>query len=253
HLYGGDKENRLKQELLLGIGGIRALEKLGISPHLYHSNEGHSAFIGIERLRKYIMNNKLTFAEAKEIIRSSTLFTTHTPVPAGHDSFNEDLLRTYIPHYPARLKITWDQFMDLGKAHSNDEGENFNMSYLAANLSQEVNGVSKLHGKVTREIFGNLWNGYLPEELPIGHVTNGVHFFTWTAKEWRDLYMKTFGKEFLEDQNNKKYWEKIYSVPDEEIWRIKQGLRKKFISQLKDRFKENWIKRHEDPKYIVEV
>ncbi|GAI76928.1 unnamed protein product, partial [marine sediment metagenome] len=162
HLYGGDKENRLKQELLLGIGGIRILRVLGINADLFHSNEGHSAFIGLERLRILISENNLSFTEALEVVRASTLFTTHTPVPAGHDAFDENLLRTYIAHYPERLKISWDEFMAFGRSNPENGNEKFNMSYLAAKLSQEVNAVSKLHGEVTREMFSKLWQGYLP-------------------------------------------------------------------------------------------
>ncbi len=184
YLYGGDWENRFKQELLLGIGGIRLLETLGIECDIYHSNEGHAAFIGIERLRKYIVDENLTFAEALEIVRASQLFTTHTPVPAGHDAFEEGLVRTYIGHYPNRLKISWAQFMALGKSNPDDPSEKFSMSFLAANLSQEINGVSRLHGKVSQNIFHALYKGYAPEELHIGYVTNGVHLPTWSAEDW---------------------------------------------------------------------
>ncbi len=252
-LYGGDHENRLKQEILLGIGGIRALEALGIKPHIYHSNEGHSAFIGLERLRKYINEDNLTFYEAKEVVRASTLFTTHTPVPAGHDAFTEELLRKYIAHYPDRLKITWDELMSLGKANSNDPHEKFNMSYLAAHLSQEVNGVSMLHGKVTRDMFSILYKGYLPEELYIGHVTNGVHYPTWVAKDFRRLFNLKFGDFFEEDLTNKKHWEKVYDIDDEEIWDVKKKLKRRLISYIKMRFRDNWVKRHENPQQVIEI
>jgi phosphorylase/glycogen(starch) synthase len=252
-LYGGNKENRLKQELLLGIGGIRALDIMGVKTDLFHSNEGHSAFIGLERMRKYVQNNNLTFQEAKEIVRSSTLFTTHTPVPAGHDEFEEDLLRKYIGHHPERLKINWNDLMALGRSNVNAWSEKFNMSYLAAHLSQEVNGVSMIHGSVTQQMFSKLWPGYLPEELHIGFVTNGVHYHTWTAKSLKKLYSETFGKEFENNLSDVDYWQKIYDVPDEKLWLIKQGLRTHLINTIKDRFKENWVKRHEDPKRIVAI
>ena len=147
HLYGGDWENRFKQEMILGIGGIRALEEIGIRPDVFHLNEGHAAFAGLERLRKFIIDGKFSFAESLEIVRASSLFTTHTPVPAGHDSFLEDTLRTYMTHYPERLGITWEQFMDLGKLNPGDKDERFSMSYLAANLSQEVEWCKRLHGE----------------------------------------------------------------------------------------------------------
>jgi phosphorylase/glycogen(starch) synthase len=253
HLYGGSNENRLKQELLLGIGGIRALDLLNIHPDLFHSNEGHSAFIGLERMRKYIQLQNLTFAEAREIVRSSTLFTTHTPVPAGHDAFDEELLRRYIGHYPERLHISWNELMALGRTTPNSWDEKFNMSILAAHLAQEVNGVSMLHGTVTQEMFAKLWPGYLPEELHISYVTNGVHFATWTAKEWKKLFAEHLGKDFEQNLIGFDRWSKIEEMPDKLIWEVKKALRKKFISSIRDRFKENWIRRHEDPRQIVAI
>lgn len=252
-LYGGNNENRLKQELLLGIGGIRALEILGIKPDLYHSNEGHSAFIGLERMRNYIQQYSLTFTEAKEIVRSSTLFTTHTPVPAGHDEFDEELLRMYVGHYPERLRISWNELMALGRSNINAWGEKFNMSFLAAHLSQEVNGVSMLHGTVTQQMFVRLWPGYLPEELHIGYVTNGVHYDTWTARSWKKLHRESFGEGFSTNLSDPDYWQKIYDVPDQNIWELKQKLRTRLVNTIKDRFKENWVKRHEDPRRIVAI
>jgi phosphorylase/glycogen(starch) synthase len=252
-LYGGDRENRLKQELLLGVGGVRALEELGIKPDIFHSNEGHSAFNGLERIRNYMNNLKFTFAEAKEIVKASTLFTTHTPVPAGHDHFDEDLLRKYMGHYPSRLRIGWEEFMALGRENPNDWKEKFNMSYLAANLAQEVNGVSMLHGAVTRDMFSGLWPGFLPEELHIGYVTNGVHWPTWTSKEWKTIYSEMFDGNFIDNQSNLDFWKRIYDQPDKRIWDLKQELRTKLINTVKERFKENWIKRHEDPKHIVAI
>lgn len=253
NLYGGDQENRLKQEILLGIGGTRALEELGIKADIFHSNEGHSAFCGLERLLLLINKENLTFWEAREVVRSSTLFTTHTPVPAGHDSFSEELLRTYIAHYPSRLKITWDELMAFGRANPNDRAEKFNMSYLAAHLAQETNGVSMLHGTVTRDMFAKLWPGYLADELYIGHVTNGVHYPTWTAHEFRKLYSNNFGENFEENQIDADLWAKIHDVDDQEIWAVKQTLKKRLITYIKDRFRDNWIKRHENPQQIIEV
>ena len=175
NLYGGDWENRLKQELLLGVGGIRAIRKLGFNPQVYHCNEGHAAFIGLERLRELIAEQNLEFQEALEVVRASSLFTTHTPVPAGHDAFDEGMLRKYIGHYPQRLKIDWETMMGLGKNDGANVNEKFSMSILAANISQEVNGVSWLHGEVSRDILGHMWPAYLPEELHVSYVTNGVH------------------------------------------------------------------------------
>lgn len=249
-LYGGDVENRFKQEMILGIGGIRALQEMNINPNIYHCNEGHAAFIGLERLRILRTKYNLKFDEVLEIIRASTLFTTHTPVPAGHDVFDENLMRTYMSHYPERLKISWEDMMKLGKLNPDDK---FSMSFLAANVSQEINGVSKLHGEVSQEMFAELWNGYFPEENHVGYVTNGVHYKTWTAKAWRKLYEKEFGHEFLHNLSDTKYWSKIKSVHNSTIWDIRQQQRSKLIKYLKERLRCNWIRRYEDPKNVVDI
>jgi len=253
HLYGGDLENRFKQELLLGVGGIRLLQTLGIEPDLYHCNEGHAAFIGLERLRTMISDQNLSYPEALELVRTSTLYTTHTPVPAGHDSFDEGLVRMYMSHYPDRLNISWEQFIGLGRLHPEDSHEKFSMSYLAINLSQEVNGVSRLHGEVTQNMFNDLWKGYRPDELHIGYVTNGVHFPTWTAPEWTALYRKYFGDDFLENQSDLSRWHKIYDVDDKEIWDLRNNLRDKMVQHIKSRIRKAAVKKLEDPRIIREV
>ena len=252
-LYGGDNENRLKQEMILGVGGIRALNALGENPHLYHCNEGHAAFIGLERLNNFINKDNYTFSESTEIVRASTLFTTHTPVPAGHDSFNEDLIRTYMSHYPQRLNISWEDFLALGKINVGDRNENFSMSHLAMNLSQEVNGVSWLHGEVSKEMFNGMYPGYYPNELHISYVTNGVHYPSWTSKSWQELYNKNFGEDFIHNQIDTDRWEKIYEVPNEEIWKIRQSSRKVLIDYVRERVERNWIRRHEDPHKLMGV
>lgn len=252
-LYGGALENRLKQEILLGVGGIRLLEAVGITPDLYHCNEGHAAFMSIERLRKLVQEEFFTFHEAIEIVRSSSLFTSHTPVPAGHDEFSEDLLRTYIPHYSDRLNISWETFMNLGRARENDPNEKFSMSVLALKLSQEVNGVSRIHGKVTREMFNHMWDGYFRDELHIGYVTNGVHYPTWAAKKWKQLYNTQFGEGFDNDQSNSEYWRKIFHVADEQVWKIKQNQRKDLIDFVKARLMDSLKRRQENPKTIIEL
>jgi len=252
-LYGGNEENRFRQEMLLGIGGIRALMALGIEPHLYHCNEGHAAFTGLERLRLLITNNNLSFSEALEVVRASSLFTTHTPVPAGHDSFTEDMLRAYMSHYPSRLNIEWNEFLNLGKIHPEDRNERFSMSYLAANLSQDINGVSKLHGTVSKGIFSKLWEGYFPEENQVGYVTNGVHYQSWTTRAWRKLYENEFGDGFLSNLSDKTYWKKIYSVPDEKIWELRYHQRKMLTDYIKTRITINWIQRFDDPKKLIEI
>ena len=249
-LYGGNNENRLKQEMILGIGGIRAINELKLKPDIYHCNEGHAAFIGLERLRVLRTKRNLKFNEALEIIRASTLFTTHTPVPAGHDAFDENLLRVYMSHYPERLKITWEEMMNLG---IKKPGDKFSMSNLAVSLSQEVNGVSRLHGEVSKKMFAELWEGYFSQESHIGYVTNGVHYQSWTAKAWKLLYEKEFGQGFTENLSDSKYWKKIHNVPDETIWDIRLYQRFKLIEYVRNRVRKNWVRTYENPKNIVEV
>ncbi len=253
NLYGGDWDNRIRQEILLGIGGIRALDTMGIQCDIFHCNEGHAAFIGLERLRKYINQENLTFGEAIEIVRASQLFTTHTPVPAGHDLFSEDMMRTYLGHYPQRLKISWQQFMALGKANPEDPSEKFSMSFLAANLSQETNAVSRLHSKVSKDIFHELYKGYAAEELHLGYVTNGVHLPTWTARPWMQLYEEVFGKEFFSNQTNYETWSKIHTVPDAVIWKIRNNQRQILIEYVKEHLKNASIRRLENPKLAIEM
>jgi len=253
HLYGGDNENRLKQELLLGVGGIRALQATGYAPDLYHCNEGHAAFIGLERLRGLIVEKNMTYPEALEVVRATSLFTTHTPVPAGHDFFTEDLLRTYIAHYPERLQITWKQLMSMGKIDPDNNEELFSMSHLAANLSQEINGVSRLHGKVSQQILKDLWQGYYPDELHIDYVTNGVHLPTWISKEWLNLYAEHLDKNFLQKQDDHTTWEKIHEVDDKIIWDTKNKLRKSLIEYIKQRLSETALSHTANPRVIIEA
>ena len=253
HLYGGNWENRLKQELLLGVGGIRALRKLGLDPQVYHCNEGHAAFIGLERLREYIEQDNLDFSEALEVVRASSLFTTHTPVPAGHDAFEEGMLRQYIGHYPERLKVDWETLMSLGKDNPLNPGEKFSMSNLAANISQNVNGVSMLHGKVSQDIFSHMYPGYLPEELFVSYVTNGVHYPTWCAPEWKPIHARVFGPDFATHHYDKSCFEGIYSVPDKEVWAVKKELKVKLIAFLRERLMDKTVSNHYSPSQIVTI
>lgn len=253
HLYGGDWENRLKQELLLGVGGVRALRTLGLNPQVYHCNEGHAAFIGLERLHEYIQKDNLDFPEALEVVRASSLFTTHTPVPAGHDSFDEGLLRKYIGHYPERLKIDWETLMSLGKINGADMNEKFSMSFLAANISQNVNGVSMLHGKVSQKIFAGLYPGYLPEELYVSYVTNGVHYPTWCAKEWKAIHAKVFGPEFQTHHYDKKCFEGMYKVPSKEIWETRKLLKRTLIDVVKEKLSNPALSNHYSPSQVVTI
>jgi len=251
YLYGGDIENRLRQELILGIGGIRALVAMGLKPDIYHSNEGHSAFISLERLRTLIDENHLTFNQALEAVRASTLFTTHTPVPAGHDAFEEDLLRKYISHYSSRLSITWDELMALGRCET-DTDKKFNMSFLATRMSQEVNGVSKLHGEVSQGMFNKLWPGYLKEELFIGYVTNGVHHPTWVAPQWKEVYKELTGTVNF-DQTDRSLWEKLYKVEDKKIYQIKTGLKKSLFANIRKRLQSDMMEKHVSPRSLLSI
>ncbi|MFZ4411815.1 MAG: alpha-glucan family phosphorylase [Bacteroidales bacterium] len=252
-LYGGDWENRLKQELLLGIGGIKMLDAVGVNPGIYHCNEGHAAFITLQRMVKYIQNQKLAFEEAVEVVRASTLFTTHTPVPAGHDTFHEDLMRIYMPYYSEKLGISWEQFMNLGRFVENDSNEKFSMSVLAFKLSQEVNGVSRIHGRVSQEMFSKLYPGYFSGEIHVGYVTNGVHYPSWASKSWQQLYKKEFGEEFLADQSNPSYWEKIMDVSDEVIWNTRLKQKQQLIDYLRLRLTDEMTKRNDNPKLIFKL
>ena len=251
-LYGGDWENRLKQEILLGIGGILTLKALGIKKDIYHCNEGHAALINVQRICDYVATG-LTYDQAIELVRASSLYTVHTPVPAGHDYFDEGLFGKYMGGYPAKMGITWDDLMDLGRNNPGDKGERFCMSVFACNTSQEVNGVSWLHGRVSQEMFSTIWKGYFPEEMHVGYVTNGVHFPTWSATEWKQLYFKYFNENFWYDQSNPKIWEAIYNVPDEEIWKTRMTMKNKLVDYIRKSFRDTWLKNQGDPSRIVSL
>ena len=249
-LYGGDNDNRLKQEILLGIGGILTLKKLGIKKEIYHCNEGHAALCNLQRLIDYIKEG-LSFNEALELVRASSLYTVHTPVPAGHDYFDESLFGKYMGGYPQMLGITWDEFIGMGRTNPEDHSERFCMSTFACNTCQEVNGVSKLHGWVSQRMFAPIWKGYYPEESHVGYVTNGVHFPTWTATEWRKVYAKYFDKNYIYDQSNESLWHAIYNVPDAEIWETRMALKKKLVNYIREKFAATWLKNQGDPSRVV--
>ncbi len=251
-LYGGDWENRLKQEILLGIGGMLLLKKLGIQKQVYHCNEGHAALCNLQRLVDYVQQG-YTFNQAMEIVRASALYTVHTPVPAGHDYFDEALFGKYMGGYPQLLGISWDEFIGMGRINPDDHSERFCMSTFACNTCQEVNGVSKLHGWVSQKMFAPIWNGYYPEENHVGYVTNGVHFPSWCATEWRKLYAKYLGKGFYEDQSNEDLWHGIYDAPDAEIWETRMALKQKLVKYIRDKFTESWLKNQGDPARVVSL
>ena len=251
-LYGGDWENRIKQEYLLGIGGVLLLKRLGLKHDVYHCNEGHAALLNLQRLVDYVQDEKLSFNQALEMVRASSLYTVHTPVPAGHDYFDEGLFHKYINEFPAKLGITWDDLMNMGRENpgSNDK---FSMSVFALNTTQESNGVSWLHGEVSKKMFQGIWKGYAPEESHVDYVTNGVHMPTWAASEWKNFYAQTFGANYLDHQDELATWAPIYSVPDEAIWNLRMQLKNKFINFVKRDFTANWLKKQGDPTRIMSI
>ena len=251
-LYGGDWENRMKQEYLLGIGGILLLKKLGIQKDVYHMNEGHAAFINVQRLHDYIHDEELSFQEALEVVRSSSLYTVHTPVPAGHDYFDETLIGKYMTPIVQRIGIPLQQFMDMGRANPGTS-EKFSMSVFALNTAQETNGVSKLHGMVSQKMFQPVWKGYFPEELHVGYVTNGVHLPSWATSSVKAMYEKYFGESFYDDQSNRDIWKKIYNVSDDELWSLRMHLKKKLVDYIQTEFKEGWLKNQADPTRIMHM
>ena len=251
-LYGGDWENRLKQEILLGIGGVLTLKRLGITKDVYHCNEGHAALCNVQRLVDYVQSG-MGFTQALELVRVSSLYTVHTPVPASHDYFDEGLFGKYMSGYAQLLGISWDEFIGMGRMNPEDHNERFCMSTFACNTSQEVNGVSWLHGEVSKKMFAGIWNGYFPEESHVGYVTNGVHFPTWCANEWRKLYAKHFDAKHLSDQSNQKIWEAIYNVSDEEVWETRMQLKTKLVNYIREQFRDSWLKNQGDPSRVVSL
>ena len=249
-LYGGDWENRIKQEILLGIGGVLALKKLGIKKDVYHCNEGHAALMGLQRLVDLVAEG-LSFNEAKEVVRASGLYTCHTPVPAGHDYFEEGLFYKYIGEYADKLGIEWHDLIGMGRTNPDDSNEKFSMSVFALNTCQEANGVSWLHGEVSKKMFSPVWPGYFPEELHVDYVTNGVHMPTWAASDWKKVYKKYLPKEWMNDQSNLDMWKAYADIPDAEIWQVRMGLKRKMMDYIKQQFREDWMKSQGDPARIV--
>ena len=250
-LYGGDWENRIKQEILLGIGGMLTLKKLGIKKDVYHCNEGHAALMGLQRLVDLVEEEHLNFNQALEVVRASGLYTCHTPVPAGHDYFEEGLFYKYMGSYAGRLGIDWKDLIGMGRENPEDNSEKFSMSVFALNTCQEANGVSQLHGEVSRKMFAPLWKGYFPEELHVGYVTNGVHMPTWAASEWKNLYKRTFPAGWWNDQSNPEMWAAYNELPDEVVWNTRLKLKVKLIDYIREKFRDDWLKTQGDPARIV--
>lgn len=252
-LYGGDNEYRLRQEILLGIGGHKALQVLGIEPEVFHLNEGHAAFLQLSRLYELMHAKGLGYEEAVEVVRAASLFTTHTPVPAGHDNFPESLMKIYHQEVVERLGISWADFMALGRMDASNPFENFSMSHLAIRLSQEVNGVSRLHGEVSRRMFAELYPGYHHEEMHIGYVTNSIHYPTWVAPEWHEAHKRVFGAGFLQRQSDPELWSRIAEVQDEEVMSIRTGLKKRLLRYVKAKLQADLTRRGESPRFIFEA
>ena len=248
-LYGGDREMRIRQEIVLGIGGYRALEALGLEPTVYHMNEGHSAFLGLERVRRLMETRRLAFSEACELASASLVFTTHTPVEAGHDYFSVEQMDRYFAEYPRALGISRQEFLALGRRSPADEGE-FCMTVLALRLASYRNGVSKLHGQVSRRMWQPLWPGVPVEEIPIGHITNGVHFRSWISLEMNQLYDRYLGPSWHEEPANSEVWNRVHSIPAEELWRTHERRRERLVSWARLRVQNQRIRRSASPAEI---
>lgn len=251
-LYGGDWENRIKQEYLLGIGGVLMLKKLGIKSDLFHCNEGHAALLNLQRLVDFVQEQHLDFQVALELVRASSLYTVHTPVPAGHDYFDEGLFGKYMGGFPAKLGISWNDLMNMGRENPNTN-ERFSMSVFALNTCQEANGVSWLHGEVSKKMFAGIWKGYNWQESHVGYVTNGVHMPTWAASEWKDFYGDKLGQEVFDNQANPGNWKGILKCSDQEIWNMRMTMKNKFINFVKKDFKAKWLANQGDPSSVMKI
>ncbi len=250
-LYISDPELRISQEMLLGIGGMRALERLGYKPVIYHMNEGHSAFLTLERINQLMNRDGYTLEQAREIVKKSGIFTTHTPVPAGNDEFPAWLIDKYFAHYWDKLRLNRDQFMDLAKIKTDWSDEVFSMPVLALRLSNYRNGVSKIHGEVSRKMWNYLWPGLESEDVPITSITNGVHTGTWVARRLADLYVKYLGDDWKEHLDDPQMWERIDTIPDSELWQVRIHLKRKLVSYMVARARDEWAKDNVHPVQTV--
>ncbi|MFA7115350.1 MAG: alpha-glucan family phosphorylase, partial [Candidatus Omnitrophota bacterium] len=249
-LYISDPELRISQEMLLGIGGLRALQQLGHNPVIFHMNEGHSAFLSLERMNQLIAEGH-SLEESKELVRHSSIFTTHTPVPAGNDEFPTWLIDKYFANYWGKLNLDRDQFMDLAKVRTDWSDEVFSMPVLALRLSDYRNGVSRLHGDVSRKMWQYLWPEKTSDEVPISHITNGVHTGTWLARRLSDLYDKYLGIDWKEHQDEPSMWERIEAIPDSELWQVRIHLKRKLVSYMVARARDEWANNHTHPVQTV--
>ena len=247
-LYIADREHRLQQEILLGIGGVRVLRALGIEPSIWHANEGHTAFMMLERIREQVARG-IAFDEALDIVKKTSVFTTHTPVPAGHDTFSTELIEEYFEDYLHSLGTDGKTLLDLGRQDTQDNM--FNMTILALKTSEHRNAVSRLHGRVTRRMWCNLWLDCSEENSPITHITNGIHMPTWIALENRQLLSKYLGKDWVEKQDDAEIWQHINDIPDEELWRAHLVLKRKLFHIVLERAQQRWAKGEATPQQIL--
>ncbi len=243
-LYGGDREMRVRQEILLGIGGYRALQVLGITPTVYHMNEGHSAFLALEHTRCLMTTRRLNLTEARELASASLVFTTHTPVEAGHDYFHAELMTRYFSAYAQGLGVSMNEFLEWGRRPGGDE---FCMTVLALRLAARANGVSRLHGDVSRRMWQSLWPELPVDEVPIGHVTNGVHFRSWVSAEFNQLYDRYLGPNWHEEPANSDVWSRAFSIPAEELWRTHERRRERLVGWARRRVRDQRVKRGAPP------
>lgn len=249
-LYSNDLEVRIAQEILLGIGGVRAMRRLGLHPDVWHMNEGHSAFLGLERLREFIEQDNLSFAEAVEEVRKSNVFTTHTPVPAGNDQFPVWLVEKYFYHYWAQLGLSRDEFIELAR-HAQPWGETFSMPVLALRLSEYANGVSKLHGQVSRKMWHFLWPEREEKDVPIAHITNGVDTGTWVARRLRVLFDQYMGADWMDHPDDTEMWNKVLEIPDEELWAVRRHLKRKLTMFANRRVRRQWLSNTVHPVQVI--
>jgi starch phosphorylase len=248
-LYGGDQEMRIKQEIVLGIGGVRALRALGYNPAVWHMNEGHSAFLLLERIRELVEKGR-TFEEAVENVRATSVFTTHTPVPAGHDAFPFHLVERYFWHYWPTLGLDREAFLRLG-AHQQEWGSAFNMTVLALRHAAHTNAVSELHGRVSRRMFQSVWPDTAEEEVPVISITNGVHVPTWMAGSMSRLLDKYLGVDWIEHHDDPALFARINDIPDVELWEVRQHLKRKLTSFIRERARERRINGEMDPEQVL--
>ncbi len=249
-LYGGDQETRIRQEMVLGIGGVRMLERLGIRPVVFHANEGHASFLMLERIRGHVQNG-MSFDEAAEFVRSTTIFTTHTPVPAGHDAFSFHLVEEHFHRYWDSLGLNREEFLALGSHPDGAGGANFNMTALALRLAGRHNGVSQMHGRVSRSMWHSMWPDLIEDDVPITSVTNGVHTPTWVAPEMDRLFSKYLGHDWRDHHDDPTLWERVHDIPDAELWSVHLQLKHKMLNFMRERLRRDWISEAAGPMRVL--